>query len=164
VPAHANAGDTDLFVSARATARSKARRRIALLDPIARRLASQRSNATELVRRVGMGEASKLEAAMIRQGKTGKEQLMIYAKYRGTHTEANFDTASATVAIKSGPLAGQVFASPSTAGVAVVQAANPGVNPARNGWQFWKVSETGEPLESVRTGPHRNKATRGAPA
>ena len=53
--------------------------------------------------------------------------------------------------ITSGELSGKVFTSPSRSASAVVAAISPGITASRNSWtQFWKVSETGEHLDSLR--------------
>jgi hypothetical protein len=74
---------------------------------------------------------------------------MIYLKVR---TEAVFEATSHRVRITSGPLSGQWFGTPSAAAVAVVNEANPTKSTARNGWDTWRVSATGEKLQSLRRG------------
>ncbi|MFY1578933.1 hypothetical protein ACN26Z_29005 [Verrucosispora sp. WMMD703] len=45
---------------------------------------------------------------------------------------------------------GKTFRTPSEAARAVVSALRPGVSPQRNGWTFWTITETGQPLQTVR--------------
>jgi hypothetical protein len=76
--------------------------------------------------------------------------VRIHASYKGELTEALFNLDNATVEILSGALAGRVFDRPSPAARAVVEQHSPDVNAARNGWEFWTVSSTGLPLQSLR--------------
>jgi hypothetical protein len=77
-------------------------------------------------------------------------KVPIHADYEGFRNNALFDPATERVDFVEGPLAGQSFKSPSGAAVAVVKHHNPDVDPNRNGWSFWTVSETGEWLQSLR--------------
>jgi len=80
----------------------------------------------------------------------GKGTLRIHGVYAGARVDAVYHRNTMRVDITSGVLAGQSFNRPSGAAIAVVRSFNPGVNPNRNGWNFWTVTETGKPLQSVR--------------
>ncbi|GAB3856413.1 hypothetical protein GCM10029963_52730 [Micromonospora andamanensis] len=54
------------------------------------------------------------------------------------------------VEITAGPLAGQVFKTPSQAARAIVGHYKPEVSPHRNGWSFFVIEETGAPLQILR--------------
>ncbi|MFJ6217015.1 hypothetical protein ACIQGZ_27340 [Streptomyces sp. NPDC092296] len=75
--------------------------------------------------------------------------VAVHAVYEGERTDALYDPATKSVSIAAGPAQGK-YRSPSGAAVAVLQAANPTVNPNRNGWSFWVISETGALLQSIR--------------
>jgi hypothetical protein len=77
-------------------------------------------------------------------------QVALHAIYGETRTEALYDPVTKSVTITTGPLAGRTFSKPSGAAVALVQVQSPGVNPNRNGWSFWVMSETGERLQAIR--------------
>jgi hypothetical protein len=77
-------------------------------------------------------------------------QIAVHAEYQGTRIEGVFDRTDRSLAIVSGPAAGRRFNTPSAAAIAVVTELNPAVNPNRNGWGFWTVTETGSRLQSVR--------------
>ncbi len=74
----------------------------------------------------------------------------IHVDYDGRRTQAEFDPATERVDIVDGPLAGNSSKSPSGAAIAVVRHYKPKVNPNRNGWEFWIVTDTGLPLRSIR--------------
>lgn len=76
--------------------------------------------------------------------------IPVHVEYQGTRVEALFEPESETLRIVSAPLDGQSYGSPSGAAIAVVRELNPSVSPNRNGWDFWRVSATGEPLASIR--------------
>jgi hypothetical protein len=76
--------------------------------------------------------------------------IRVHAVYEGSRTEGVFEPLSGALEITTGSLAGRRFKSPSGAAVAVVQAANPGVNANRNGWSFWVRTETGDILQMIR--------------
>ncbi|KZM71670.1 hypothetical protein IU500_17415 [Nocardia terpenica] len=80
-----------------------------------------------------------------------RERIRIHGTYKGTRTEGEYYPDDQSVKITSGELAGKVFTSPSQSASAVVAATSPDVTASRNGWtQFWKVTETGEHLDSLR--------------
>lgn len=75
----------------------------------------------------------------------------IHAVYEGRRTSGHYDLDTRSVTIDDGPLAGRRYKSPSGAAIAVVSHYRPGVNPSRNGWSFWTVTDSGRSLSSVRT-------------
>ena len=78
------------------------------------------------------------------------EREAVHAVYAGSRTEGVFEVGTQALTITTGPLAGRTFSKPSGAAVALVQALSPGVQPNRNGWNFWVVSRTGQRLQSMR--------------
>lgn len=88
--------------------------------------------------------------AGIDEDRNSGDEVDVHVVYDGVRTNATFDKATQSVTIKSGPLVGQRFKSPSGAAVAVVRQAKPRVHAERNGWGFWIVTATGEPLQSLR--------------
>lgn len=74
----------------------------------------------------------------------------IHFEYRGVRVEAEYDRKSQRVTITTGEPAGKTYLKPSPAARAVVASVAPEVNPHRNGWAHWIVTETGEPLQSIR--------------
>lgn len=78
------------------------------------------------------------------------EVVPIHFEYRGTRVEGEYSRKSQRVTITSGSLAGTTYPKPSPAARAVVGSVAPEVNPHRNGWAHWIVTETGEPLQSIR--------------
>ncbi|MFH8839373.1 hypothetical protein [Streptomyces sp. NPDC017868] len=75
--------------------------------------------------------------------------VAVYARYDGNRIDGEYDPASQSVTILSGPAEGR-YKSPSGAATAVLQAYNPGVAPHRNGWSFWVVDSSGARLQSLR--------------
>ncbi|MEV7568634.1 hypothetical protein [Streptomyces tanashiensis] len=90
------------------------------------------------------GPAVSPPAAAVAAGTVG-----VHARYDGHRIAAEFDPASQSVTILSGPAEGR-YKSPSGAATAVLQAYNPGVAPHRNGWSFWVVDSSGARLQSLR--------------
>jgi hypothetical protein len=80
----------------------------------------------------------------------GDSRVAVHADYAGYRTAAMFVPGPARVEIVDGPLAGQVFRSPSEAARAVVSHYRPTVSAHRNGWSFWIVTATGLPLQAIR--------------
>lgn len=78
------------------------------------------------------------------------QKVAVFLDYSGQRIEAIFDIKTHRVEVVSGPLAGKAWPSPSGAAGAVVSTLNPTVNPSRNGWREWIVTETGKPLDSIR--------------
>lgn len=84
------------------------------------------------------------------------EPVPILGEYRDTPVEAMYVPATQRVIITSGPAAGQKFSSPSGAARAVVVAINPDrVSAQTNGWRFWRLAATGDPLQTIRPNPRR---------
>lgn len=76
--------------------------------------------------------------------------IAVHALYAGTRVDGTYDPKAKAVTITSGPLAGQRFKTPTGAARAVVGELRPEVSPHRNGWGFWIVTDTGNPLQSIR--------------
>ena len=76
--------------------------------------------------------------------------VAVHKVYERERIEGRYDPASSTLTITSPPWSGEVFSKPSSAAIAVVQHFKPDANPNRNGWDFWRVTETGAPLQSLR--------------
>lgn len=83
----------------------------------------------------------------------------VYAVYMKRRFEGILTPATGRLIITSAPWDGKAFPSPSAAGGAVIAHVNPErireeqgrtIAPACNGWDFWQVTETGEPIQSVR--------------
>jgi hypothetical protein len=81
---------------------------------------------------------------------SGPRAVPIHLVYDGLRIDAEFHASSHAVTIRSGPLRGRRFRTPSGAAVAVIQRLNPSVSPNRNGWITWVVDESGEFLQSIR--------------
>ena len=81
---------------------------------------------------------------------SGDRTVPIHADYEGHRTNALFVRGPGRIEIADGPLAGESFKTPSEAAVRVVREYNPEVNPNRNGWTFWMITETGAPLQTIR--------------
>ena len=80
--------------------------------------------------------------------------LRVHATYRRQRTDGQFVRATNRLTITTGALAGTTYPSPTAAAGAVVRAANPDRASGNNdGWNFWRIDGTGEPLASVRTRP-----------
>lgn len=116
---------------------------------IAIRLAAQTAGISpgDVVRRlvegthVASGPGADLEVA---------DRIAIHAVYEGHRTNASYNPATQQVEILDGPLEGSSYRSPSGAAIAVVQHYRPTVNPNRNGWTFWTLSDNGQALQSIR--------------
>lgn len=83
-------------------------------------------------------------------GTTSDGHVDVYLEYEGVRSQGLFDPSTEALRITEGPLAGKFYKSPTGAAVAVVQHVNPSVNPNRNGWSTWRVTESGEFLQSIR--------------
>lgn len=71
----------------------------------------------------------------------------IYGRYLRVRIEADLEVATRVVVVRSGPLIGQRFASPSAAAAAVVESLNSDrVSPNTNGRIFWHDRETGRAI------------------
>ena len=97
------------------------------------------------------------QSSMPKEAATGSApgKIAIHADYEGIRSNALFDAETERVDFVEGPLAGKSFKSPSGAAVAVVKHYKPDVDPNRNGWGFWTVTETGEWLQALRRSPAR---------
>lgn len=79
--------------------------------------------------------------------------IPVHTVYRGQRVEAVFNVDTHLLCITSdGPLKGENFVKPSPAARAVIGWIAPDINPHRNGWGFWIVTETGEDLQGRRYG------------
>lgn len=92
--------------------------------------------------------ASETPSAAVHRAGSGR--IAIHVEYAGHRTNAWFTPATHGVDIEEGPLSGQSFRSPSGAARAVVSRHKPAVDPNRNGWIFWTVTETGGLLQGMR--------------
>jgi len=77
-------------------------------------------------------------------------RISVHAVYRQVLVEGKYDPNTRTVTIESAPWNGEEFAKPSAAAIAVVTHYNPERNANTNGWRFWRVSDTGRLLDSLR--------------
>ncbi|MEU0104244.1 hypothetical protein ABZ313_02605 [Streptomyces sp. NPDC006251] len=80
----------------------------------------------------------------------GSDGVRVHAVYRGERIQGLFHTATRSLTVTRGPLAGQSFLSPSAAAMAVIQDLNPDRSPNTNGWLFWRVTSSGAELKSLR--------------
>ena len=80
---------------------------------------------------------------------TGDEEVPIHAIYRGERSEGFFNRKTRRITLTEGPVQ-DTFVAPSPAAAAFVTAVAPDVSGNRNGWSFWTVTATGEPLQSIR--------------
>lgn len=79
--------------------------------------------------------------------------VRVYVRYRGERVEGRFDPVKKRLTLTSGPLAGKSFNSPSAAAVAVVSALNQNREcPNTDGWRFWRIADTNEPIDVLRRG------------
>jgi hypothetical protein len=123
------------------------------------RLAAGLTDRTEgeVVARIVRDWGAKAAIAAARPGSVSKYSTPvaygIYAEYRGARVEAVLDPVRETVKIASAPLAGELFASPSAAAIAVVERLNPGRRYANtNGWRFWRLTENDHVIDTIRRG------------
>lgn len=79
------------------------------------------------------------------------EEVPVYAMYRGRRFDGLFVAATSRLVVTSGELAGRAFASPSAAAGAVVAAVSPERDARTNGWRLWRVADTGDYLDVLRT-------------
>ncbi|MFJ4624663.1 hypothetical protein [Streptomyces sp. NPDC088812] len=75
--------------------------------------------------------------------------VAVHALYEGRRINGRFDPVSRSLTIPEGPGAGH-HRTPSGAASAVLHALKPGIRTNRNGWSFWTVDTTGDPLQSIR--------------
>lgn len=99
----------------------------------------------EVVRR--LVEHFQLSATSKKSSQEGT--IAVHALYGGTRFEGLYDPATESVTVTSGSAQGR-YKSPSGAAAAVLRAENPRINSSRNGWSFWAITETGNPLQTIR--------------
>ncbi|MFJ6214758.1 hypothetical protein ACIQGZ_15705 [Streptomyces sp. NPDC092296] len=96
---------------------------------------------------------SRLVKSFLESAHTGNIEeaagVKVHAVYEGQRADGQYDPATRSLTITSGPAQGW-YKSPSGAAAAVLQAHNPGINPNRNGWSFWTVTTTGKLLQTIR--------------
>ncbi len=78
------------------------------------------------------------------------QRRAVHAIYAGVRTDGEYDSATQSLTITTGPLAGKTFSKPSGAAVALVAVLRPGVQPNRNGWSFWIDTSSGNRLQTIR--------------
>jgi hypothetical protein len=76
--------------------------------------------------------------------------LRVYAIYDGHRFDARYDPLTRCVKITSGVLDGHVFTSPTAAAMAAIHDRKPEVRQGRNGWAFWKIAASDQPLITIR--------------
>ena len=119
--------------------------------------------ALDLAARLTGMSHSQVVARLVQQSKSpggartthvGEDQTVpIFADYEGHRTNARFNRLTKRIDITDGPLSGESFKSPSSAARAVVTLYKPGVNPHRNGWSFWMLTDGSDAfLQSIREG------------
>ena len=76
----------------------------------------------------------------------------VHAIYMANRVDGQYDPSTKALTITSGELEGQSYNRPSSAARAVVRNINPNLtHDNRNGWSFWIVTSTGDPLQSLRS-------------
>ncbi|MFH9964883.1 hypothetical protein ACH4PR_26395 [Streptomyces mirabilis] len=88
---------------------------------------------------------------------TVPDQIPVYAIYAQVRIDGTFSLATASLTIPGGPGRGH-RKSPSGASAAVLRALRPDIAPIRSGWSFWKISTTGERLDTLRPQLRRTSA------
>jgi len=76
----------------------------------------------------------------------------VHADFVGHRTHGRFYPDPERIEITSGGLSGQCYPSTCDAADAVIDHIRPGVASSRDGWHFWAVTATGQPLRSLRDG------------
>ena len=112
--------------------------------------ASASETVEELLDRVSADSTDKGPEAPSQIPLRPTEDVQIYSLYRNTWVPAVYHRPSGHVVVGLDELADQVFRSPSGAAKAVVKLLTPEVDPNRNGWSFWLIEGTSEPLNSLR--------------
>lgn len=84
-------------------------------------------------------------------GPADKEEVEvpIHAIYRGVRSEGVYNRKTRRITLTEGPVH-DTFHAPSPAAAAFVTTVNPHVSGSRNGWDFWIITETGDPLQTIR--------------
>ena len=77
-------------------------------------------------------------------------RVPIYAEYEGHRTNGLYTPGQHRIQIVDGPLADTSYKTPSEAASRVVSEYNKDVSPNRNGWTFWMIAESGQPLQTIR--------------
>jgi hypothetical protein len=87
----------------------------------------------------------------------GDDQIRVHAVYLGERAEGIYHPSTGRIDIVSGPAPRATGLKPSPAAGEVIRAVYKArgrtVTGSRNGWGFWTVTATGEPLQSVRRNP-----------
>ncbi|MFD3997396.1 hypothetical protein [Streptomyces sp. NPDC058583] len=77
-------------------------------------------------------------------------QIRVHAIYAATRIDALYDTGAQSVTIPAGNPGAGKYKSPSGASSAVIAALRPTVNPIRTGWDFWRITASGQHLRTIR--------------
>lgn len=75
------------------------------------------------------------------------EAIKVFANFGGKRADGLYDSATDSIRLVDGALAGRTFRAPSGA-AAVVRSMYPAVRPNREGWTFWWESETADILST----------------
>lgn len=78
-----------------------------------------------------------------------RDPIGVYTLHQGIRVEGVYDPVMRSVEITTKPMAKRCK-SPSGAAKAVMLALSPGVSFTRNGWDFWRITGSDEPLQSIR--------------
>lgn len=79
------------------------------------------------------------------------EPIPLYAEYAGRRIAADYIRATRRLTVRSGPLAGTTYKSPSAAGRAVIADLNQNRAATQvNGWRFWRLADTHQRLSALR--------------
>lgn len=92
----------------------------------------------------------RLLQSFLDKGTDAKAEVPVSAKYVGVVIEAAFNPKTQSVRILTGPLAGETYSTPSRAAGQAILAVKPTGSAFRNGWYFWRITETGELLKTLR--------------
>lgn len=77
------------------------------------------------------------------------EWIPVFGIYRNHRVTGSFEAVTQAMTIPEGAGQGS-YKQPGAARAAVVRALAPEVHPGGNGWFFWRLERTGEPLQSIR--------------
>ena len=83
------------------------------------------------------------------------DRVPVHALYLGVHAEGVYRRSTGRIQITSGPGAGVAELKPSPAATVVIKAVqaergNSVRGGSRNGWDFWTITATGQPLRTIR--------------
>ena len=85
----------------------------------------------------------------------GKDEIRVHVVYRGERADGIYHPSTGLIDIVSGLGSKATGLKPSPAAGEVIRAVNTDrgktVTGSRNGWDFWVVTTTGEPLQSIRS-------------